>query len=30
MRFRQHHSVTRKDRQSLGVHAEVGLYIDKK
>jgi hypothetical protein len=30
MRFRQHHSVTRKDRQSLGVHAEIRLYIDKK
>jgi hypothetical protein len=30
MTFRQHHSVTRKDRQSLGVHAEIRLYIDKK
>jgi hypothetical protein len=30
MIFRQHHSVTRKEGQSLGVHAEIRLYIDKK
>jgi hypothetical protein len=30
IRFRQHHSVTRKDKQSLGVHAQISLYIDKK
>jgi hypothetical protein len=29
MRFRQYHSVTRKGRQTLGVHAEISLYIDK-
>jgi enamine deaminase RidA (YjgF/YER057c/UK114 family) len=30
MRFKQHHSVTRKDRQSLGVCAQISLYLDEK